>query len=108
MKYVFSAICLMLATMLVQGADFSAPSQKSMLQKRTSGVRTEDNLKPRASGVVVMMSDKGLQVISPFAPAELGIGQKTLTQTVSLDTRAGNSKDDVKPFGGISLFGFEF
>ena len=98
----------MLTAALGQAADFSVSSQKLLLQKRIPETRAGENLKPKASGVVIMMSDKGLQVISPFAPAELGLGQKTLTRTASLDTRAGNSKDDVKPFGGISLIGFEF
>ena len=108
MKFVCAAFCFILMAAFSQAAEFSAPGQKIILQKRAPEYRTGENFRPRASGVVIMMSDKGLQVISPFAPASLGVGQKVLTQTASLDTRAGNSKDDVKAFGGITLIGFEF
>ncbi len=91
-----------------QASDFSAPSKKISILKQAPEARQGENLKPKASGVIVMMSEHGLQVFSPMAPMSLGIGQKILTQSATLDTRAANPLDDTKPFGGMSLIGFEF
>lgn len=91
-----------------QASDFNAPSKKIPMLKQVPEARHEEVLKPRASGVIIMMSEHGLQVFSPLAPMNLGIGEKILTRSASLDPRPANPLDDTKPFGGMSLIGFEF
>ena len=67
-----------------------------------------EKLRARNMGVVVMMSQRGLQVISPFAPAELGRGERILTAGQALEKRPASAVEDPKPFGGITLYGVEF
>ena len=86
--------------------DFSAPGQREVREIQPGKPDDLKGIKP--SGVIVMMSENGLQVISPFAPASMGIGKKTLTQNVAREGRIGDETHDRKPFGGIQLIGFEF
>lgn len=64
--------------------------------------------KPQGTGVIYMMSEHGLQVINPAAPASLGKGEKTLTQNIAREGRLGDENEDRKPFGGIVLVGLSF
>jgi hypothetical protein len=64
--------------------------------------------KPKGTGVIYMMSEHGLQVINPAAPAHLGKGEKTLTQNIAREGRQGDENEDRKPFGGIVLVGLSF
>jgi hypothetical protein len=60
------------------------------------------------SSVVVMMSENGLEIFSPGADPELGIGEKLLTEPIEHDRRVGDGTYDTKPHGGIRLFGWFF
>lgn len=65
-------------------------------------------LPPRTHGVVVMMSERGLEVISPLAPGSLGRGEKVLTRTISAESGVRQDTVADPPFGGIQLFGWIF
>lgn len=109
-KILILALLAASATLTVQAQDssgFSAPGQGRDVRELRPG-KPEELRGIKGSGVVVMMSEKGLQVISPFAPASLGVGQKTLTRNISSEGRIGDEYHDRKPFGGIVLAGFEF
>ncbi|MDX6767479.1 MAG: hypothetical protein SFU85_11900 [Candidatus Methylacidiphilales bacterium] len=89
------------------GGDFSAPATGRDVRELRPG-KPEELRGAKGSGVVVMMSQRGLEVISPFAPRSAGLGQKTLTPNIARDGRIGDEAHDRKPFGGIALVGFEF
>jgi hypothetical protein len=55
-----------------------------------------------------MISEHGLQVINPAAPASLGRGETVLSQNIATDGRIADEKPSQKPFGGIQLFGWLF
>jgi len=87
-------------------AEFKAPSS---LTKKTPSTRTAGEvLKPVPTGAIYLGTKHGLQVINPLAPASLGKGEKILTKKASLEARPADARDDHKPFGGISFFGWEF
>jgi hypothetical protein len=96
-----------LASQAQNASDFSAPGQPREVRELRPG-KPEELRGAKASGVIVMMSENGLQVISPFAPASMGLGKKTLTQNIAREGRIGDENHDRKPFGGIQLIGFEF
>jgi len=60
------------------------------------------------SSVVVMMSENGLEIFSPGAEKDLGLGEKVLTEPIEHDRRMGDGHYDRKPHGGIRLFGWFF
>ena len=98
------------ATLTLQAQDsagFSAPSQPRDVRELHPG-KPEDLQGIKGTGIIVMMSEHGLEVINPFAPASLGIGRKTLTQNIAQEGRIGDENHDRKPFGGIKLIGFDF
>ncbi len=59
-------------------------------------------------GIIVMMSEHGLQVINPTAPKALGIGEKVLTERIVPQGRTITPSEDPRPYGGLVLIGFEF
>ena len=91
-------------------------SEQSKLESigKTSEIeqkRTKDGkiIQPsQHSSVVVMMSEHGLEVFSPGATAELGQGEKLLTQPVEHEQRIGEGINDKKSHGGIRLIGWFF
>ncbi len=70
----------------------------------------KDRVRPPSSqtSVVVMMSEKGLEIFSPLAPSEWGVGEKTLSEPVEHEGKVGDSNTDRKPHGGIRLVGWFF
>jgi len=80
-------------------------SNSSKLQQGNEQSKPGQTLPPKATGVVVMMSEHGLQVINPLAPKALGDGRKMVTQSYVVNPV---STDDPKPYGGINIIGFDF
>jgi len=65
---------------------------------------------PKPYGVFIMMGQKGLVAISPFAPPSLGYGVDNLTSTYEnrgFSTVTG-THEGVYPYGGLTFFGWEF
>ena len=99
----------MLCISAVQAQQFESGSQKrpsAIQEKETRGGKVVEP--SQHSTVVVMMSENGLEVLSPGAPKELGIGEKVVSETIEHEQQVGNSTYDSKPFGGIRLFGWFF
>lgn len=69
--------------------------------------KSEDISKPKATGVIFMISERGLEVISPSASYDLGVGQTTLTMPFLHEEKL-NEEEERKQFGGIKLFGWLF
>lgn len=89
------------------GGNFTAPGTSRDI--REVRPRSPDEvLRPKTHGVIVMMSEHGLQVINPGAPASLGRGETVLSQNIATDGRIADEKPSQKPFGGIQLFGWLF
>jgi hypothetical protein len=64
---------------------------------------------PRPTGVIYEMSEKGLVMIYPGAPASLGYGEKFLTATPFTGSQVtDNANERRRDFGGIQLIGFEY
>jgi hypothetical protein len=100
----------LLATPIWAQNEFQSTTQtpSQQLQKNTEEhSKAGQPLPPKASGVVIMMSERGLQVINPLAPKELGTGKKVVTQSYVVNPTPG-SYEDPKPFGGINIIGFDF
>lgn len=98
-------------TAYAQDKEFKATTTKpSIIQKRPV-VAAGDKIQPKATGVVIMMSERGLEVINPLAPAEMGRGEKFVTKNIKATTGDNNSEltsEDKRPYGGIILVGLEF
>jgi len=60
------------------------------------------------SSVVVMMSEHGLEIFSPGASVELGLGEKLVTEPIEHEQRIGEGIYDKKSHGGIRLIGWFF
>jgi hypothetical protein len=105
----FSLVVALALPALAQesGGSFTAPGTSRELRE-VRPTPPEKVLRPKTHGVIVMMSEQGLQVISPLAPKELGIGQKVLSPNIAQEGRIGDEKSDRKPFGGIQLIGWVF
>jgi hypothetical protein len=89
------------------GGNFAAPGTNRDI--REVRPRSPDEvLRPKTHGVIVMISEHGLQVINPAAPASLGRGETVLSQNIATDGRIADEKPSHKPFGGIQLFGWLF
>lgn len=61
-------------------------------------------------GVFVMIGEKGLVAVSPTAPPSLGYGENNLTATFEqrgFSTVSGDHQQ-IFPYGGLVLFGWEF
>ena len=82
-----------------------APEEKKKIYQEKS---TSSKLKAKPTGIIVMMSEHGLEVINPAAPPALGKGEKYLAADVSDKPMVGDGQTDKKPFGGIQFFGFLF
>jgi len=111
MKQILLCTALALAALPLaaqdSGGNFTAPGTSRDI--REVRPRTPDQvLRPKTHGVIVMMSEHGLQVINPAAPASLGRGEKILSQNIATDGRIADEKASQKPFGGIQLFGWVF
>ncbi|MEM9399612.1 MAG: hypothetical protein AAF984_05340 [Verrucomicrobiota bacterium] len=108
MKYLFLLLMLTLTTPVFAqtGSEFrtqtSKPEEKSFIQKTP-----EDISKPKATGIIVQMSEHGLEVINPMADTKLGYGEQNLSEGVETDGPIGNAQDR-KPFHGLRLFGWLF
>ncbi|NJK91073.1 MAG: hypothetical protein HC904_04105 [Blastochloris sp.] len=102
-----SALLVLVSAQAQDGQFVDRSKQPSVIQKKPE-VTTGEVLKPRASGVVFMMSERGLEVFSPVAGRELGQGEKVLTQNIKNTAPASNPFEDKKPYGGIALLGVEF
>jgi hypothetical protein len=102
------AIALLAAPVWAQDFQSSRQSSGSQAQKNTGQAKPGQPLPPKASGVIIMMSEQGLQVINPLAPKELGVGKKLLTQGYTANPTQAGLNEDPKPFGGINIIGFEF
>lgn len=89
-----------------QGGSFAAPGRGEIREARPQ--RPEEFPRPKTHGAIVMMSERGLQVLSPGAPASLGRGETILSANIAPEGRIGDEKQDRKPFGGIQLFGWVF
>ncbi|MEM6822454.1 MAG: hypothetical protein AAF558_11000 [Verrucomicrobiota bacterium] len=99
---------ILVFTLLVSPGIISAQEFQSTTPKR-SGVIQEpsksgriDDVPTKHSTVVVMMSERGLEVISPTADPEMGIGERLVTEDL------GTNEYDRKPYAGIRLFGWFF
>ena len=105
----FLAMALGVSSAFAQDGRFeSSPNKpKEIMQKKPAAVAGE-KIQPKATGLVVMMSEHGLQVFNPLAPAELGDGRKQVTQNIKNTGPASNPDEDKRPFGGIILVGLEF
>ena len=110
MKNLLTLACvlsLLAAPVWAQNFQSSKTQSGVKVQKSGEPAKTGEALPPRASGVVIMMSEHGLQVINPLAPKELGTGKKMVTESYVVNpTPAGF--DDPKPYGGINIIGVEF
>lgn len=89
------------------GGNFTAPGTSRDIQE-VRPHSPDEVLRPKTHGVVAMMSEHGLQVINPAAPASLGRGEKVLSANIATDGRIADEKASQKPFGGIQLFGWVF
>lgn len=90
------------------GGEFAAPgTARDIREVRPAG--PDETLPPKTHGVIVMMSEHGLQVINPGAPAKLGKGEKVLTRNIAHESpRVSSDTTPAPPFGGIQLFGWIF
>jgi hypothetical protein len=88
-----------------QSSNNKSSTSGSKVQQGTEQPKAGQPLPPKATGVVVMMSEHGLQVINPLAPKALGDGRKLVTQSYVVNPV---STDDPKPYGGINIIGFDF
>jgi hypothetical protein len=98
-------------SVLAQEGQFQATQKKvDVIQKRPA-VAAGEKLQPKGSGVVFMMSEKGLEVLNPLAPKELGRGEKNLTPNIRSTGPAHTpdlAQEDKRPYGGIVLVGLDF
>jgi hypothetical protein len=98
----------------VRAQNFSA--SQNFNQKKQGTVapaeKAPEKLKPfapRPSGVIYEMSEKGLVMIYPGAPASLGYGEKFLTANPFTGSQAtDNANERRRDFGGLQLIGFEY
>lgn len=101
----------MLNTAFAQDKEFRATTTKqSIIQKRPVAAAGE-KIQIKATGVVIMMSERGLEVINPLAPSEMGRGEKFVTKNIKVSTGDNNTEltnEDKRPYGGIILVGLEF
>ncbi len=91
-----------------QGFESSAGDKKSSTIDQQ---KTKDGKMYRPSqhtSVVVMMSEHGLEIFSPGARAELGQGEKLVTEPVEHERKIGDAVSDKKSYGGIRLIGWFF
>ena len=88
-----------------QSSNKTSSSSGSKVQQGNEQNKPGQTLPPKATGVIVMMSEHGLQVINPLAPKTLGDGRKMVTQSYVINPV---STDDPKPYGGINIIGFDF
>lgn len=101
------AICTPWLLQAQSTGGFSAPGQDREVRELRPG-KPDDLKQIKPSGVIVMMSQHGLQVFNPLAPASLGTGKKNVTANIAQDGRIGDEAHDRKPFGGLILIGFDF
>jgi len=91
-----------------QDGSFNAPQTGHVVTVKKGEAEAAERLRPRSTGVVIMMSEKGLQVISPLAPASAGSGVQNLTAGHALEKRQASAVEDPKPYGGVILYGWVF
>lgn len=107
MRWTSILLFLMVASLAEARQDFYAPLTPGTPIEEQKGQTPQNQLRPYPTGVIYMMSKKGLEVINPAAPKSMGMGQTVLAQPPSHTTQqeAVNNK---KSFGGIRLFGWAF
>ncbi|MDR1190461.1 MAG: hypothetical protein LBK60_02205 [Verrucomicrobiales bacterium] len=101
---------LPLTVMSLRAQDFQTtqkPAGPTPAKSSTERPAPGEPLPPRATGVVIMMSERGLQVINPLAPKDAGDGRKNVTASHVLNP-APAAQEDPKPCGGVNIIGWEF
>ena len=109
MKIRLMLVCSLLAATPLLAQNFQATQRTAATPERKTAEQSVPGkpLPPKATGVVMMMSEHGLQVINPLASKEIGSDRKNVAPSYVLNPAPAN-QEDPKPFGGINLFGWEF
>lgn len=101
-----------LSAAFAQDNTFKATTtRKPAVLETKQGVAAGEKLQPKATGVVIMMSERGLEVLNPLAPAELGKGEKQVTKNIKVTSGDNNTEltsEDKRTYGGIILIGLDF
>jgi len=113
MKSLFTLLFLGLGLSgaLAQDNTFKATTAKPANLTTRHGVAAGEKLQPKATGVIIMMSEKGLEVLNPLAPAQLGKGEKQVTKNIKVTSGDNNTEltsEDKRTYGGIILIGLDF
>lgn len=109
MRWTLILLCMAVTSLAFARQDFYAPLTPGTPIEEQKGQTPENQLRPQPTGVIYMMSKKGLEVINPLAPKSMGKGETVLTEeNRTYDSTHQTANKDKKSFGGIRLFGWAF
>ncbi len=86
--------------------NFSAKQKHMKLQKRTAKAETSERGWVTV-GAGKIVAARGPEAFSPFAPKDAGSAEAVVTQPIQSRGQAAPN-DDRKPYGGITLIGWDF